>query len=216
MVTIACVYKQGVWKNGTKNIEYSSKHVSWLKSMVQQHVSIPHRFVCLSDVPVDCERVALLHGWAGWWSKMELYRPNLFEGPVFYIDLDTVVLGNIDHLLEQPQFTLLRNLSRGVGAGSGIMAWQGDQSYLYDIFKASPGKFMAEYCRHGSRWGDQGFLQEHLKEQIYWQDLFPGEIKSFYFDLKSGDPQPGTKIVCFHGLPKPWDSGKSWVPPLHP
>ncbi len=41
--------------------------------MVQDNLKLHHRFVCLSDVDVPCERIFLKHGWPGWWSKVELF-----------------------------------------------------------------------------------------------------------------------------------------------
>lgn len=215
-VTIACVFKTGIWHNAKKVIEYSAAQVGWLRDMVAARVTVPHRFVCLSDDPaVPCERIPLIHGWPGWWSKMELYRPELFDGPVFYIDLDTVVTANIDDMLAPGKpFVALLNLTRKKGIGSGVLAWEGDYSFLYHKFCTAPEKLMAEYSVSGSRWGDQGFLQENLPEVSYWQDLFPGAVQSFKFDLEQKDPTPEMRIVCFHGLPKPWQVERPWIPRL--
>ena len=61
--------------------------------------SPPHRFVCLSDVPIkDVETVPLKHDWPGWWSKMALFDPAI-EGDIFCTDLDNVFLGPLDDIL---------------------------------------------------------------------------------------------------------------------
>src|SRR4051812_39102361 len=89
-LTVACVYRSG-------GRQYSSRYVDVLQSMVARHLSLPHRFVCLTDVTdVGCERIPLETDWPGFYAKIELFRPGLFHGPVLYLDLDTVIHGSID------------------------------------------------------------------------------------------------------------------------
>lgn len=207
MLTVACVLKTGVWKNMTKKVEYKPEHVARLAAQVKKHLTLPHEFVCLSDVPVSVPRVELIHNWPGWWSKMELYRPGLFPGRTLYLDLDTTVVGNINHFFDRDQFTVLMNLSskKRDRIGSGILYWSGDQSYLYETFKGAPIRYMEEYSKDSHRWGDQGFLQEHLKNWVLWQDVFPNQVRSQKLD----PPHVEDRIICAHGKPKPWD-----VPPV--
>ena len=57
--------------------------------------------VCLSDVRfriLGVERVALRYSWRGWWSKVELFRPGLFDRPVLYLDLDSLPIGSLEEI----------------------------------------------------------------------------------------------------------------------
>lgn len=222
MINIVCVYKTEKFRNRDKVIEYNPKQVKWLKEMVEKHVSLPFEFTCLTDsveVSKICRIIPLNHNWPGWWSKMELYRPLLFKGPVFYIDLDTVIIQNIDNMLipgEKGYFVVLKNLCRGYGFGSGLLAWEGDFSLLYYRFLKNFKYYMKKYTT-SLYWGDQGFLQNNLGNTAFWQDYYPGAIVSYYFDMyKKGIKKPpsGTKIIPFQGLPKPWDIKADWIPPL--
>ncbi len=214
MTTIACVLRSGGWTNAGKRFEYLPEHVLWLRKQIEDNATTPYRFVCLSDLTFGTDIILLKHKWPGWWSKMELFRPGLFEGRVFYIDLDTAVVGNIDDLLRYSykRFTVLKNLSGHKGMGSGVMGWRadwrGDFSFLYEAFLKDPEGIMAQYTST-AQWGDQGFIQDQLNaanvKRDYWQELFPGAIKSFKFDLNRGSPGPETKLVCYHGRPKPWE-----------
>ncbi len=217
MKTIACVLKTGSWKNRHMAISYEPRHVAWLKSMVHRHCNTPHRFVCLSDVKIDgVDTIRLKDGLAGWWSKMELFRE--FR-ECFYLDLDTVVVGDISDMVNHPHgFTALRNLSDGrpmtSRIGSGVMAWNGDFSFVYREFISARNLIMHTYTT-SDRWGDQGFLQTVLKGGIdRWQDLFPGAIVSQKKDMKDNVLPAGARIVCFHGKPKPWDIKADWIPEL--
>lgn len=218
--TIACVLKTGKWDHpGQKNktVEYGPEHVRWLKAQVEKACPVVHRFVCLSDIDVEgVETVPLKHNWPGWWSKMELFRNDLDFNKVFYLDLDTVLTGSITSMVKRAHhFSVLRNLSRNKGVGSGVMAWHAPQGHrLYNIFSKDAEKYMADYVT-SARWGDQGFLQEHLRRYQFLQDAFPKQMVSYTMDMnKQGDPPPDTRIVIFHGKLKPWEVEASWIPPL--
>ena len=224
MIIVACVLKVGKFQNRSHTIEYTPAHVQWLAKQVKEHLTIPHRFVCLSDVEVPgVKTLPLINDWKGWWSKIELFRSGLFYDKVFYIDLDTVITGNINELVEYPHtFTTLRQFSQGeefMNMGSGIMSWNPllvpELSNVYDTFKLNADKYMEEYTT-SDKWGDQKFIQHNFPYQPeFFQLLFPNKIVSFITDLKQGNPTEENKIVCFHGKPKPEDIERPWIPVLN-
>ena len=90
VITVACVLKSGG--------DFTPEHVYALKNALNEHLP-EHRFYCFTDV--DCMPVwmiPLIHDLPGWWSKMELCRPDEIPGTVLYIDLDTVILGDLSPL----------------------------------------------------------------------------------------------------------------------
>ena len=97
MLNVVCVLREG------GKVGYTAEWVDKLQRGVQRNLTIPHRFVCLSDCPVNCERIELVSGDYGFWSKMQLFQPGLLTGPTLYIDLDTVICGNIDQVVESVQ-----------------------------------------------------------------------------------------------------------------
>ncbi len=215
---IACVLKTGGWKNRHMHVEYSAAQVRWLRDQVLKNLRVEHRFVCFSDIVIDgVEVIPLTDNLPGWWSKIELFKQDY--GRVFYIDLDTVIVGDITHMVKHKHsFTVLRNLSSKMAGriGSGVMAWSGDHSHIYHEFMKDPVGHMAE-CVTSAKWGDQGFIQCFKRGNGGWkylQDLFPNQIVSYKFDLRKKDPRPENRIVCFHGEPKPWETTHKWVPPL--
>ena len=216
MKTIACVLKTGVWRNRHLKITYRPDHVVWLKKMVDRFCSVDHRFICLTDTDIPgVETIPLADDLPGWWSKMELFRE--FDD-CFYLDLDTVLTGDISGMVQHPhRFSALRNLSSKVTSkkmGSGVMAWSGEYRWIYDRFMDDPPGWMSEFTT-SDRWGDQGFICEALRGDFdRLQDIFPGAIVSQKFGLKGHRPTPETKIVCFHGTPKPWEIRAKWIPEL--
>lgn len=216
LITIACVLKTGGWKNRHINVEYHPRQVIWLRDQIAKHVKCDYRFVCLSDIDIEgVEVIPLDDDLPGWWSKIELFKHRM--GPVFYLDLDTVIIDDITHMVKYShKFSVLRNLSSKAPGriGSGIMAWNGDYSHIYKTFIKSQEKYMAEYTT-SDRWGDQAFINEHAGVNFeLLQDIFPFQMGSYKFDFGQKDPWRGTRIVIFHGEPKPWETTHSWVPPL--
>lgn len=101
MNVVACVYWKGRFKNREK--VYTPEWVYILKNMVTRNMPANEafRFVCLTNVPDEfngtIETIPLKHNWPGWWGKLELFRPGVFEDGdrVFYIDLDSIIIQSI-------------------------------------------------------------------------------------------------------------------------
>lgn len=199
-LTVACVLKSGG--------DYQPKHVHALRDGVARHLSRLHRFVCLTDVAVDCEMVPLIHGWPGWWSKIELFRPC--SGPVLYLDLDTIVVGSLDDIAVGHRFTVLQNFwaeayKEPQRIGSGVMAWDCDLSSIYETFRRDADRLLVEY-KTKAKWGDQAFIKDHTPvEMERWQQKYPGRVVSFKKHVLPNRGVPaGASVVCFHGQPRPW------------
>lgn len=186
---IACVLRSGG--------EYNDHHVCLLADSILAYNDLP--IVCLSDVNFyhpGVEVRPLLHKWKGWWSKIELFRE--FAGPTLYLDLDTVVVGKLPAIGER--FTMLRDVYRTHDFGSGVMSWTKSHKWIYDRFLQQPSYFMNRY-RTRRNWGDQGFIRDHLG---FTPDVFGDEYRSYKVHCAERVPA-GTKVVYFHGKPKPWE-----------
>ena len=200
-LTVACVLKScGI---------YDATWVARLKAGVAKHLPIAHRFVCLSDVDVPCERIPLAHDWPGWWSKIELFK---LEGPVLFFDLDTAIVGDLTHIASTVLdplcgFKILSDFYRPDGLGSGVMGWNGiiaseDLRRWYETFAADPRKWM-DIC---GGLGDQDFInrQTHRVTGLWQSDRLgahAGEIVSYKVHCRDGIPA-NARVVCLHGKPK--------------
>ena len=214
MLTVACVLRSG----GI----YTPEWVGKLQRAVARHMTVAHRFVALSDVPVPCERIPLEHGWPGWWSKIELFRPELFDGAVLYFDLDTLIVENIDALTDLPhRFAMLRGFGRPHYIGSGVMWMRRPMPEVYWKFCEAPEAFMAEYAanpknRHNAfnaARGDQAFIYDAVGNANIARltDDVPGLIKLYPRHLTDTVPA-GCSVVCFKGKNKPPAAmGHAWA-----
>ena len=224
-LTVACVYRSG-------SKMYSTDYVRVLRDMVARNLTRPHRFVCLSDVEVPCERIPLTTGWPGFYAKLEMFRPGLFPGPVLYFDLDTIIHGNIDDLADLARSVAFGCASdpKGGHFNSSIMAFSGDFSFVYERFRKT-GSFERHVRSHvwfalswiklghlvqlGSSYGDQGFSEMCLKERgIAWTFVdkkLPGQFSTFNYGAGPDAEPPGGRVCLMMGRPKPHEIKSGWV-----
>lgn len=203
MLTVACVLRSG----GIYTPEWAQK----LKHGVARNLSAEHRFLCLSDMDVPgVDTVGLRHRYPGWWSKIELFEPKLFPGPVLYLDLDCIVTGPLDSLPVRNGFAMCRDFL-GHGFNSSVMSWAGDMTGVYDAFRTQPEELMRKYDRErpGGRIGDQAFIEDHTEPQA----LPDGAVVSYR--VSGREARPEASVVAFHGKPKPHEAGgwatEEWI-----
>ena len=188
--------------------EYNAEKVLAVHAMVERNLTIPHEFICLSDVEIlGVKTIPLKHNWPGWYAKMEIYRPDLPEGPKLYLDLDTSIVSNMDSVLEAAgacgkPFVILRDFYRGavnpLSMGSGFMYWNTDMSFLYEWYVKNPVQI---------RGGDQVILEQllNVKAVAFWQDITES-VCSFKVHIRPlNQILPKYSVVCFHGKPRPWE-----------
>jgi hypothetical protein len=215
---VACVLKSG----GV----YSREWVRKLREAVERWVPERYAFVCLTDLVLrqaDVFDAPLKHGWPGWWSKIELFRPNVFPRGerVLYLDLDTILIESLEPLCRLTKSIVvgemvgLRDFYRPNEFASGLMAWKaGGLDEIYAEFAADPAAAMQLCERTGDSrsWGDGAWIGGRCpKPPRFWQDEAPGKVVSYKVDCdrRKGPPKKAS-VVCFHGKPKP-DHAAPWV-----
>ena len=190
--------------------EYKPAHVLALKAQCAKYA--PNAaFMCLTDMDVSgVETAPLLHKWPGWWSKLEMFRPDV-TGDFVYMDLDTVIVGPLDGLAGVSQLAMLRDAYRDgkrakEGLQSSVMVLpENERSLIWNEFIVNPALAMA-FNRAG---GDQRFLEHFwLNRATRLQDLLPGQIVSWKVDCKLEQVPPNARVVFFHGQPRPWAVGQ--------
>ncbi|CBG89347.1 hypothetical protein [Citrobacter rodentium] len=205
---------------------YAPEHVKWLKRQLPGG----YDFVCFSDRAIRGVRtIPLKQSWPGWWSKIELFDPAQCDSDIFFLDLDTVITGDITELLAEQRMGILADFYHPSTVGSAVMRIpHGNKASIWEQFMEAPVRIMQECTQPGKKWGDQGFLDDVFQPRIIWQNEYPGQIVSYkqhiacagmpgWHSLRSegnGTLPPDARIVCFHGNPKPWTSNLPWVPAL--
>lgn len=180
--------------------EYKPEHVARLHAQVIKHLPTA-RFVCLSDVDVPCTRIPLQYGWPGWWSKMELFRPDL-RGRILFFDLDTTIVGDLKEIAAVSRRVIMRDVYRPHGLQSSMMMIPyADRAEVWRAWIQRPEIWMKRFARGG----DQAFLETlWIEKASIWQDLLPGQVVSYKVHCRNGVP-PDARVVIHHGRPRPWE-----------
>ncbi len=188
MLHVACVNVENYQGCG-------EEYVAALKRMVTANATRPYKFYCMTE---SKER--------GWWAKLELFKGGIFpDGDrVVFFDLDTLIVANIDDIMDYDGPLAAMRPYRGGGGtiSSCIMAWEaGKYNYIYDKWIA------ANRPLHPG--GDDWWHNQVEYRSAGINRLYDG-IVSYKFQCKAGLPA-GARIVCFMRQPKPHNCTAPWV-----
>jgi hypothetical protein len=204
MINIVCL------KWGKK---YGPEYVNRLYSAVKRNTTVKFKFWCFTDdatgILSEVTIVPLLHAnqLDSWWNKLNLFSRDIPIIPghwIFYIDLDTLIVNNIDEILSirPSKMIVLRDFYQGIVksanlVGSGLMLWRhGQYNRVWDKFISNPEK----QIKRAGTYGDQWWIEQQVTDILFWQDLFPEQVVSFKVHCRKGLPDQA-KIVCYHGKP---------------
>ena len=201
MITVACVLRVD------EGSRYSEEDVKKLKKGIEKFLSSDHKFVCLTNVEISgISSIPLIGNFKGWWSKLELFRKNLFSSDVFYIDLDMIICNELDSLISlcksQKDFLMLNHFKDDT-PGSGIMYWSKDYdySYLWTKFIENSDEYIEKYNKHPNL-GDQAFIRDNVKLS-HFKDLKGFDSNWFqWLNYKDNIPHSACKILigCGHKM----------------
>ena len=217
-LTVACVLWQGDFRKRT----YSPEWVAKLKCMVASKLPA-HKFVCLSNVGVPCDRLPLVTGLDGWWAKLELFRPgNGLTGRVLYLDLDVLAVDDLTPLVTDE--TTFMPASHTFGPGEPASNDWRLNRYQSSAFCFEAGTLPDLYTRFEAEHlikfrGDQDWIG-YATDQDWIAECRPGFATypaQWFKKLKhcQEGPPPGVKLV----LSMPWKNEEaskkfSWVKDL--
>lgn len=182
--------------------KYGPRYLWALRDAYLRHLG-PHRFRVISDraipgvdvVPADPEL-------PGWWQKVRLFAPGIAEpgGVNLYVDLDSVVVDDLEPMVEQHAEDLLampRNWARSGHGGcqSSVMIWRGG---------AFPELAADLTVEHRQRlWGDQEWITERIGPARVAAIAHPQVVSYKYHCRGLAGPPAGARVVTFHGKPDP-------------
>ena len=211
-VTVAAVLRSGGGKFGRRDVERLRSAVA--RWALPRKPLVRHEFVLFTDRSfpgVPC--VPLRDGWPGWWSKLAMFEPGALRGPVLYVDLDTVVTGDLGDLLELPslveQPAALEDFYAPGMRASGVLAWDAERhgkqlAKVWRRFCEDPEGTMRAHARRMD-----SFLGHAFEGQDPIQRMLPGQVVSYKVHCTPRHPYQkhaavpeGARLVCFHGRPQ--------------
>lgn len=193
--------------------KYGPEYVNRLYAGIKRHTTKKFKFYCMTEdgrgIHPDVQIVPLAHAdrLDSWWNKISLFGNDLpipIGQKIFYIDLDTLIVGNIDDLLghEQTEIVVLKDFYHGIAktagtVASGLMSWKHRHyKYIWQEFMKNPEDAIKRAAPHGDQW----WIEQSLLSYKFWQDLYPGQVVSFKIHCLKGLPA-NARIVCYHGRP---------------
>jgi len=200
MIAVCCV----CW--GKKfNLDY----VYNLKAAVERNTTVEHKFVVYSDRIIEGVETKLLRpGYSGWWNKLQLFdSANKPADRMIYFDLDTIITGNIDWLLEDKSWFM------GIEDVGSVNAWQphlknvlqsGVMSWDFNPVSFIWSEFIMRYDGIVDSFrGDGEYLSSIINpyQRVLLQQKYPGKLKSYKYQVYPSRPNSETSIVVFHGRP---------------
>jgi hypothetical protein len=209
-------------KWGTK---YPPEYVNHLGRSIRRCLTIPHRFVCLTDdrggIDHDIETKPLVEDLPGWWNKIALFKSSIHDlrGTLLYLDLDMVIVRDLDELATyHGEFLAVPTFRREGEFASALMRFEiGHCQRVWDLFKPRAHDVMRAIQ------GDQNWInaccttiREHestQKVRDLWPEVTPQSclidpLPRLWFPDFKGELQDGphrladvAKVIVFHGKP---------------
>ncbi len=217
---------------------YGADYVNVLYNATRKFLDHPFRFICMTDdasgivdgveiMPIPEMDLGEGRFAFGGWPKLAVFKQDLFglEGRALFVDLDTVIVGDMKPMLEaEGGVVLIREWKRfvdyfrprRVNGMTSIFAFTlGEQTQIYDKFMENPDYAFENY-RSEQRW-----VTDTATDMRFWG---PKQVVSFKRDLLAPPllnrfippkaPEPETTMVAFHGVPRPIDvvpdNNKPW------
>jgi len=97
-----------------------------------------------------------------------LFRPGVLTGPTLFLDLDTVVCGNLDEVISRLQyqkFVMWIEADKNIHS-SALMYWNGDYSHLWDLYQSQPLAHWQALYSSPPLYGDQAIISEHVEHTL--------------------------------------------------
>lgn len=226
MMTFVCF----LWKRNTQGFklpsvcDYTARHVNVLRNMLERHVHMPHRLVCVTDDAKGIDRrVETVPLWdkcrdlGGCYNRLWVFSEDARElfGPRFAcIDLDCVILKDCTDLFTRDEDFIINsyyptppNYLDQYYNGGLFMMTAGARSSVWDEFDPArhPEMLQADARCIGT---DQAWIRVHLGkgEARYTQDDGVYEAR-----IIGPTPPANARLVMFAGKRDPSKSMHGWV-----
>lgn len=185
--------------------------------MIQRNTTQPFDFFCISDRNIKgVECLPLKHSWCKRLNKLSAYDTSYgLTGRQVSFDLDTVITGNIDHILAYDgKFCTVEDFWRPGLPGCAINASCGGdkdlEEKLYSALVRDEDKVQEDTGGNERFW-----VERQLGTDIdFFQTLHPNQIFSAKPErhfIRKTIPEDA-RIICFHGKEKPHAyTHLSWV-----
>lgn len=199
---------------------YGPHYVNRLRAMAARHMTRPFRFMCFTDDPAgldpEVETAPLppitLDAYQDLpWKKVALFNRQLadLQGTALFLDLDLIVVDSLEPFFdfEPGKLCIIHNWThpdRRVGNSSVLRFEIGADPEVLDTFHEHSVQHWVDLYRN-----EQAYLSHMKPDLVFWpaewcvsfkKHCLPKGIRRWF--VPATIPE-GTRIVVFHGHPKP-------------
>jgi hypothetical protein len=223
VLTVCCFFWQDPLDRCARIYRYEPEDVAVLKSQVARNLSIPHRFVCVTDLPhlldPSIETVPLrteTHLSGTRFAKLMLFHPDAGAAlgeRILYLDLDVVIVGDLGPLVDRPErLVLWRNPNFGIAKRaryntSAILLTAGARPEFWVRFQ---GQRSYDKARAKTGWGgtDQMWVSYLASpDEAHWRAedgiYGAGRLGDYHPELATTVLPENARIVAFPGRRHP-------------
>lgn len=200
-----------------KKIKFTADHVNRLASMLRRHVTVPYKFICITDNPSGIDESVITYPlWddnrdmGGCYVRLKMFSKDpeirqLVGDRFVWIDLDCVILDNMDEILKtKHEFCAWGDTHpRTPYNGSLVMLETGKRPQVWEDFQRHESQILGR--RVGFVGTDQAWIAYRLGSREFRWTSRDG-IYSFRIHIekmKKIDPPTNAKIIMFHGRHDP-------------
>lgn len=201
---------------GREGSVYGPEQVHALQRMVAAHLSIDHRFVCITDDPtgIECDTLRMWPdgepsasvGYANGVQRLRLFDPIAAEWLgtdwVLWIDLDCLIVDDVTPLVTWDDLRMNRAFGR-LYNGSLALHRLGSFPHVWRQLPADRDAYA------GDDYKDDAWIERMVPGAPTW-----GEEHGIYKIAKSRRSSPvpdDARVLFFSGGHKPWGDGAAWI-----
>jgi len=228
MISVVCFLWKDQYFKHQHRFRYTPEHVVRLHRSVTKHLSMPHRFICITDrpqtalwFPDDVEVVPMwddLALYGGCYRRLKVFAYEMRDilGARFVsMDLDCVVTGSLDPLFSrQEDFVIWKDPSpRQPYCGSMFMMNAGARREVWEKFDKSNADLLKKNNNYIGT--DQAWIASMCKGEAMWDEKDGvysilkfkkgkmGTIDNMARHGLTSELPDGCRIVFFHGKSDP-------------
>lgn len=218
-----------LWNDDKAAYTYNPEYVNKLNSMLKRNTSVPFNLVCVTDedatlfesdirvikTPESARKLQELRTPEGknyptcyrrLWMFSE--EAKILGDKVLLIDIDTLIVGNVDNLLNIDEDFVGWHHSSNAGWGDNYFIgclWlhkTGTRTSVWEDFVNDPERSIKQAKDAGYRGSDQAWISYKLFAS---EKKFEKTLGLYTSEFMNNPPQDA-KIIQFNGFTKPWTS----------
>lgn len=171
------------------SFNHTKEYVYKLKRSLEKNSTVPFRFFCLTNEQLPgIDTIPIKE--TGRWAKMDLCGIETNDD-MLYFDLDTVLIGNIDFLLNETRSFMSKSFD-GKKRSQIMSLSRTERDFVWDFWSENRNSIIENFRGEGSVY--DFVLGERLSTL---QEIYPGSVINFR--EASEFISVGSKLITFSG-----------------